>query len=266
MGGYDSSRFLPNDISFTLAPDSSRDLVVGVQSITSLESNGTVTPLYSTPHLSFIDSTFPYIYMPNDACKAFERNLGLKWNSTFEMYIVDDELHEELITRSPTFKFTIGNAEQGGQTVEISLPYEALDLTYKSDFNANPIRYFPLRRADNDTQTTLGRAFLQEAYVITDYDHSNFSVSQCIFDDQASQKIVPMPLPVSRTTDPPNNTTQVGNPSNTQDQGKKSGSRNTTAISFASIAGILILVSVLYIYLRYRLKKCRDRYVSFTLF
>ncbi|CAD6591030.1 MAG: hypothetical protein ASARMPREDX12_004894 [Alectoria sarmentosa] len=53
--------------------------------------------------------------------------------------------------------------------------------------------YFPLRQAVNESQYTLGRAFLQEAYVIVDYERSNFSVSQCRFEDGISTDLVAIP-------------------------------------------------------------------------
>ena len=40
------------------------------------------------------------------------------------------------------------------------------------------MNYSPLRRASNAQQYSLGRAFLQEAYLLVDYEQSNFSVSQ----------------------------------------------------------------------------------------
>ena len=46
-------------------------------------------------------------------------------------------------------------------------------------------RYFPLQQAVNVTQYTLGRTFLQEAYVTVNYERSTFQVQQAIFPDQS---------------------------------------------------------------------------------
>ncbi|KAL8785603.1 MAG: hypothetical protein Q9213_003257 [Squamulea squamosa] len=199
LGGYDAARFIPSNISFSLATDISRDLVVGLQSIISSESNGSTQSLLPSPHLTFIDSTDPYIYLPTDACESFERIYGLTWNESYAMYIVSDELHRDLLMRNPTFKFELGQLETGGPTVKIQLPYASLDLKYRADFDAAPIRYFPIQRADNDTQFTLGRTFLQEAYITTDYEHANFSVSQCKFEEPVKKEIVPI-LPAKLDT------------------------------------------------------------------
>src|ERR1019366_4883174 len=53
----------------------------------------------------------------------------------------------------------------------------------------NSSRYFPLKRAANDSQTTLGRAFLQEAYLIVDYERSNFSLYQRNWDANSQPNI-----------------------------------------------------------------------------
>lgn len=44
-------------------------------------------------------------------------------------------------------------------------------------------------RAANDSQYTLGRTFLQEAYLIADYERRNFSISQCSWVENANQDI-----------------------------------------------------------------------------
>jgi len=168
FGGYDTSRFVPNNVSLTLAPDISRDLVVGLQKVSTTNTthpNASVTALLPTPILTFIDSTLPYIYLPLEACEAFERTFGLVWNDTAAMYWVDDALHQSLSSTNPNFTFTVGDSKTGGPTVDIVLPYASFDLKAKYPSVLNDTRYFPLQRAENGSQYTLGRTFLQEAYV-----------------------------------------------------------------------------------------------------
>jgi len=166
FGGYDASRFIPNNVSFSLASDISRDIVVGLQSITSAYANGSAIALLPSPILTFIDSTLPFIYLPLEACRAFEKAYGLEWNTKAELYFVDEQLHESLTASNPTFTFQIADSTTGGPTVDIALPYASFDLKASHPFVANSTRYFPLQRAANDSQNTLGRAFLQEALVI----------------------------------------------------------------------------------------------------
>ncbi|KAL9596522.1 MAG: hypothetical protein Q9219_005743 [cf. Caloplaca sp. 3 TL-2023] len=192
FGGSDVSRYNATSVSFNLAPDVARDLVVGIQSITSTYLNGSVTSLLPSPTLAFIDSTVPYLFLPEDACKAFETELGLVYNEENNLYFVDDSLHERLSVLNPQFTFTLGNDKLSKPTVDITLPYASFDLVATPPLRQNATSYFPLRRGAED-QITLGRAFLQEAYIIADYESRNFTVAQALFDDNAKSRIVPVP-------------------------------------------------------------------------
>ena len=163
LGGYDVSRFVPNTLSFNLAPDNARDIVVGIQSITSTGNGGRTNNLLPEGILAYVDSTIPYIWLPMDACRAFEDAFGLTYDDASELYLVNDTLHSDLLAQDANITFTLGFTESGGQTVDIILPYASFDLEAKWPLYTNGSKYFPLKRADNDTQYTLGRTFLQEA-------------------------------------------------------------------------------------------------------
>ena len=166
FGGYDSSRLVPNNVTFDLAPDISRDLVVGLQSITSTAANGSNHSLLPNPIWTFIDSTLPLIYLPPESCQAFENAFGLTYNDAANLYTVDDSLHQSLTTSNPNITFQLGNSLTDGPTVDIVLPYASFDLLASPPrVEGNATKYFPLKRAANETQYTLGRTFLQEAYV-----------------------------------------------------------------------------------------------------
>lgn len=139
--------------------------MVGLQSITSTAANGSTISLLPNSILTFIDSTLPFIWLPLEACQAFENAFGLTYNDTDRLYTIDDTLHHTLTARNPNFTFQIGNSLTGGPTVDIALPYASFDLLVSYPRVLNATRYFPLKRAANDTQYTLGRTFLQEAYV-----------------------------------------------------------------------------------------------------
>ncbi|CAD6578830.1 MAG: hypothetical protein ASARMPRED_008861 [Alectoria sarmentosa] len=193
LGGYDAARFVQNNITFAFGPDTSRDLLVPVQSITSDAARG---PLISTVIYSYIDSLVPHIWLPLGACQAFEKAFGLTFNETAELYFVNDTLHDKLVAQNPNVTFTLGPASAGGNTVDIVMHYVSFDLMADYPIVNNKTRYFPLRQAQNDTQYTLGRAFLQDAYVIADYDRSNFSVSQAVFPNGSNtQQIVAIHRP-----------------------------------------------------------------------
>ena len=160
LGGYDASRFIPNRISFAFNDVDARDLTVIVDRIIVTLGDET-TSLLSSSISAFVDSTIPYICLPLDACQMFETAFGIIWDNEVQAYIVDDTLHSLLQKRNPTITFTLTNGT-AEMSVDIKLPYAAFDLIAQYPLMVNTTRYFPLMRAANNTQYTLGRTFLQE--------------------------------------------------------------------------------------------------------
>ena len=159
--------------------------------------------------MTFVDSTQPWIYLPSEACTAFERQFNLQYNSAVASYVVSDEQHDVLMASNPNITFTIADSKDGGPTVDIVLPYSSFDLELKPPLARENARYFPIAPAQNESQYTLGRTFLQEAYEVhplsilcgilrrsryltVDYERSNFSISQCTFADGVQANIVPI--------------------------------------------------------------------------
>jgi hypothetical protein len=161
FGGYDSSRFTPNSASFTLNDDIDRDIVVAIQSITY--SGTTQSTLLSTPTFAFIESTDPNIWLPEAACLAFEQAFGISIDDSTGLYLINATQFTQLQAANPQVTFTLSNSLSGGETVSIVLPFNAFGLPTTPPFTPNATYYFPLKKAANDSQNTLGRAFLQEA-------------------------------------------------------------------------------------------------------
>lgn len=162
FGGYDVSKAGTTNITFDFGPDISRDLTVGLQAITMNQGEDAIE-LLPEGIFTFIDSTVPHIWLPQEACQNFESALGLAWNSTVGLYLLNDTLHDSLLAQNASFTFRIGNLTEGVPTIDITLPYASFDLTVDYPRVLNRTRYFPIVRAANDTQYTLGRTFLQEA-------------------------------------------------------------------------------------------------------
>jgi hypothetical protein len=161
FGGYDTSRFTSNPFSFTLAQDVTRDIVVSLQSITY---SGTVqVSLLLSPILMFIDSTDPNLWLPETACQQFEMAFGLTLDNATGLYLVNASQHETLLAENAQVSFRLTDSLGGGGAVNIVLPYSAFDLQAEYPIVANTSNYFPLKKAANATQYTLGRTFLQEA-------------------------------------------------------------------------------------------------------
>ncbi|KAF2135461.1 uncharacterized protein K452DRAFT_363145 [Aplosporella prunicola CBS 121167] len=215
FGGYDASLIGPSSTSFDFGSDNGRELMVGIQAIKK-HAGDNETDLLPTPLLAALDSSQPNIWLPESACKQFESAFGLEWNETDKLYKVNDSLHDKLVKEDATVTFSLGEVHEdsGGESVDIVFPYSAFDLTATWPVvSEGSSTYFPLKKAANSSQVrlsirsirktwvvraalrfyeqyTLGRTFLQEAYLITDWERRNFSLSQRSWNSSAAQDIV----------------------------------------------------------------------------
>ncbi|OIW32564.1 acid protease [Coniochaeta ligniaria NRRL 30616] len=263
FSGYDTSRFIKNTVSFTMAGDVTRDLVVSLQSI--IYSGSTQTPLLSSSINVFLDSTDPFLWLPAEACRAFESAFGLVLDSATGLYLVNDSHHSSLILADAEVTFRLSDVSDGGDVVNIVLPYRAFDLTAKYPLVENTSYYFPLRQAANESQYTLGRTFFQEAYLTADYERGTFNVSQCSWIEGADENIVtiqPKTTDVSSDpTDPPSSTTPSTDPNAPNSHHALKG-WVTALIVIGSIAGLAVLAG-LYLFFRKRANtQPRDTHVS----
>ena len=242
LGGYDEGLFTSNDLSFPFFHDQERDLTVGLQAIRSEDGN-TPTDLLPQGILTLIDSTVSQIWLPIEACEAFENAFGIKYDSKTGYYLLNGRQHSILLDRKPTITFTLGQLARGGETVDIVIPYHAFDLNISYPLVANNTYYFPLRRAANESQYTLGRTFLQEAYLTVDYERHNFSVSQRNWELGSKSKIVAIGKPDAPTTgvggsNDGNSTAPIN-----KNKDEKSGI-STGAIAGIAIAGVALLIAI----------------------
>ncbi|KAL9610154.1 MAG: hypothetical protein Q9167_005132 [Letrouitia subvulpina] len=208
LGGYDASRFKPNDVSFSFGSAVLRQLVVAVQSITVTDSE-----LLSQGIFALIDSTVPHIWLPVDTCRAFEDAFGIVYDPISNLYLVNDTQHESMLKQDASVTFLLANALNGGSAVNITLPYSSFDLE-------------------------IGPPFL-----IVDYENQNFSVSQALFPDVGTPShIVAMTKHNGTGTTGTTNTTS-GTPPLVKTTSHKSGGIGTGAI--AGIAAAIIILALL---------------------
>jgi hypothetical protein len=235
FGGYDTSRFVPNNVHFTLSADVTRDIVVGVQSI--LHTGSTTTELLPTPIYAFVESTDPNIWLPVESCLLFEKVFGLTWDDSTSMYLLNDTQYSILSNSDPTVTFRLAVSTAGGMTGDITLPFKAFGLRANYPYVPQSTYYFPLKRASNSSQYTLGRVFLQEAYLTVDYDRKNFSLSQCTFVQGASPQVLSILGPTAKN-ESLNGTVNV--PGTTNDDSQRG---NTAIIVSCVIASILVVLA-----------------------
>ncbi|KAL5386022.1 hypothetical protein DPSP01_004454 [Paraphaeosphaeria sporulosa] len=219
FGGYDPTRFEPNtnEFSFSFSADPSRLLTVGVDSVIATNSLKGTYSLSTSTHFSLIDSTTSMLWLPRDVCDAFEESFGLTYDPTTDLYLINTTMRDQLRARNPSVTFKLIDSLEGAATnfTSILLPYSAFDLQASYPYYENATNYFPIRRASNESQYTLGRTLLQEAYLIVDYERANFTLAQAAF---------PSPLPrASIVAIPPPDTQATASPSPSLSAGAKAG-------------------------------------------
>lgn len=169
-----------------------RDIIITLRSAKST-SNGQDTELLPAPVFFYIDSFIPEMVLPQAACGEFEKAFGLTLDETLGRYLLSPSAHEEFKAKNPNMTFCLPNSQESQRLVSITIPYAELDLTLQKPlFNgtANSSTWFPLRRAPSEDTYTLGRAFLQEAYLTVDYNSRTFNVFRPRFPDPLSPRII----------------------------------------------------------------------------
>ncbi|KAK4221496.1 aspartic peptidase domain-containing protein [Podospora fimiseda] len=243
FGGYDASRFTENSVSFTMADDVTRDLVVSLQSI-SYSGSMSATLLSDSIDI-YIDSTDPNLWLPSKVVDEFEKAFDLTLDETSGLYLVNETHRNSLINSNAQVSFRLSDVRDGGDTVTIVLPYAAFDLTAKHPLVDNTSHYFPLKRANSLAQYTLGRTFLQEAYLSADYERKVFNVSACKWEQGAEENIITI-----TSKDSPDS--QLS-PSDPDSGGLSSGA--IAGIVIGSIVGAALLAALIaFIVLRKRRK------------
>ncbi|KKY33986.1 putative peptidase a1 [Diaporthe ampelina] len=185
------------------------------------------------------------MWLPEAWCDLFEDAFGLRYVEETGRYLVDDEQHTELLQLEPTLTFTLGASTTGGTIGRFDLPYAAFDLEGEYPMFPNATRYFPIRRAANDTQYTIGRVFLQETYLTVDSERGIFNISQAKFSN-------PMPsadlVAIASLSDASSNTTIAG--SQAAEDGISGGA--IAGIVVGAVGSLLILAGVLLWWFRRR--------------
>lgn len=243
LGGYDSTRFKANTnpFSFSFSTDASRLLTVGVESITATNTLKGTYSLSSGSHFSLVDSTVSHLWLPRDICDSFEAAFGLTYDPNTELYLINSTMRDQLKARNPSVTIKLVNSMTDTTTnyTNIILPYSAFDLQASYPYYQNATNYFPIRRAANDTQYTLGRTLLQEAYLVVDYERANFTISQAAFPD---------PLPAAKYI----TITSKQDSSTTNDS--KSG-LSTAAIAGIAVGAVLLIALAIAGLLFYRRRR-----------
>lgn len=216
LGGYDKHRFVPHDTKFPLDPVTRlptvrlRGITAQVPSMDKAPTSNwtsTARPLLAMEDaiIAVVDSSTPYLWLPTEVCDRFAAALDLTWRDDLGVYVFSKGSQYTGYQSDTSLSFTFSlssyhNADNFGRpfdtpgVVNITLPASAFAQLLRYPFK-NVIRwgdssipYFPLKRSTkegNNNQYIIGRVFMQEAYIVTSYDRSTFSLHQALFPGNA---------------------------------------------------------------------------------
>ncbi|MCJ1415931.1 hypothetical protein MMC32_002266 [Xylographa parallela] len=248
----DLNRYYPHNTTFALDPD--LNPVVAINQVTIAaspppSSNISDSWLGDKPYTLFesseadlftIDSSTPFLWLPEAVCTRLEDAFGIVYNEALQLYLLNTTQQQTLANANISFTFDLSDYPGSSNSVSLHLSYNAFDLALsygfpglesvfpQMDVTSPSVPYLPVRKAANSTQYTIGRMFLQETYLIVDYQRNNFSVSQAKFalDAIDNQDLLDIAPP---------NTEAPG----TTDQGLTAGAWIGTAIG--ALVGLLVL-------------------------
>jgi hypothetical protein len=200
---------------FSVNQDFERALSVEVQQITIKFEAATSIGHYSliramgsrnSPYIAEIDSSRPYLYLPDSICRDMAQVLGLAYDNQTEHYLISAENHADFQSKNPALEFQL--ASTGGKfgsdaLVNVSIPYSSLALNLSFPIMKVPgisSLYFPIKAATSEKQYSLGRAFLQEVYLIANYERGKFSLKNVNWARISSIKPTAVPILSTRNS------------------------------------------------------------------
>lgn len=170
-----------------------------VQSIVATNTpQGTMSLTHDLQDLPMaLDSGVSQLWLPPVVCDQLAESLNLTYDSSTQLYLINRSARERLLDLSPEFTFTLAADAESNETASIVLPYAAFDLQMGLPFYNESVNYFPIRRAANESLYVLGRSFLQEAYLVVDWERGNFTIGQVRHEQSSDPQIVPI-LPLGK--------------------------------------------------------------------
>lgn len=205
LGGVDANRFTPNNASFVLSSNYAPAVAINSVSLSSsagdFPTNWNVNPTTllsgSEGAIFTIDSSTPYLWLPGAVCDNFAAALNLTYNETLALYVFANDSSPDVLQEwNLTFTFEIGNLPGAYDNIKLTVPYSAFNLelsygfpNFDGEFGSPPLSYFPVRRASSDSEYIIGRAFLQETYLMVDYERNTFSLSQALITEESVNNV-----------------------------------------------------------------------------
>jgi hypothetical protein len=116
----------------------------------------------------------PYLDLPKSTCDAIAAWLPVTYQPKYGLYFwnVNDPQYQKIVTSPSVLSFTFRKDQSNSQNLTINVPFILLNLTLDSPLISTPTQYFPCN-AQSRGYYSLGRAFLQAAFLGTNWDAAN---------------------------------------------------------------------------------------------
>jgi hypothetical protein len=246
LGGYDASRITP-DTTATL-PLSDGEMLVEVIGIT-IQFTSEGSQAHNVPFKALIDSTVPYLYLPDAVCDMFVTRYNLAEDSGRNLFTLNATTANTNQLATTGIQFAIGGSTGGPNGTTIQLPYDALNVLAHWSWgylavSEQPI--FPIRRQVNTSDyAILGRPFLQEAYIHANYEPEvkQFNISQQRFPEANTPAQIMTVHAAEVASDDPGNSLSGG---------------AIAGIVIGAVAGVALIAFALWFFLRRRNRKRQE--------
>ncbi|KAI1825971.1 aspartic peptidase domain-containing protein [Xylaria intraflava] len=137
-----------------------------------------------------VDGCSPYLSLPKSTCDAITKYLPVTYNADLGLYIwqQDDPQYSLIVSSASSLDFTfVGGSNL--QEVTISVPFRHLNLTLSAPLVNSNQQYFPCYTGPHGGYT-LGRAFLQDAFVGANWGANTWWLAQAPGPNIPNAKIV----------------------------------------------------------------------------
>lgn len=201
LGGYDQNR-IAGPVSAQL-PSNKQLMQIDLLDIgIGVDNGGSPFPFHSRQGLLangnssigaslpvWMNPQAPYLYLPRSVCDSITRDLPITYNSTLDFYLWDtNSPNFTNIVTSPAFMSLSFRASKiGASNLTIKMPYKLLNLTLEPPLVSQPTAYFPCMDPRIDGRYSLGRAFMQAAFIGANWDKNEWYLAQAPGPNIASQ-------------------------------------------------------------------------------
>ncbi|KAI1101355.1 acid protease [Jackrogersella minutella] len=189
FGGYDQNRIV-GDI-LTYQDDYTNDITLkdvgikvvdgsspwGFESLGGLLASGNSSITSGGLQVS-VDGCSPYLSLPRSTCDAVAKNLPVTYNEGLGLYFwnTDDPKYTQIVNSASVLEFVfVGDSNT--KNISISVPFRHLNLTLTAPLVDQSTQYFPCYTGPAKS-FTLGRAFLQDAFVGANWGSKSWWLAQ----------------------------------------------------------------------------------------